>query len=90
MQRGLTMNWLEKASQFSHPADVPQDFAMAVYKIMHSQAGYEEWELIDRYLGEQKPIFDWIQNVLTSNNMEPSQVAEELQWWKQQISRPYN
>ena len=71
-----------------HESGVPRDFATAVYKIMHNQAGYEEWEHIDQYFGEQKPIFDWIRSVLQSNKVVD--IEDEMNWWKQQISRPHN
>ena len=85
------MNWLEhitKQSQFVHEGNIPKDFAMAVYKILHNQADFPEWELIDKFRAENQPVLEWISSILKSNGIQSPELEQELHWWQQQISQP--
>lgn len=73
-------------SQFTQPSNVPNDFAMAVYKIMHNQAGADEWELIDTYASKDSFVLDWIRGILQSNKIEED-IESEMLWWRGQIYR---
>ena len=74
--------WLEA---FQHPADIPVDFAMSVYNILHNKATYKEWETLDKYLAQQKPVYDWISMILITNGVEDTD--KEIAWFKKQLAK---
>ena len=63
------------------PADIPNDIAMAIYKVLHNQAGYEEWELFDK-TGHKK-VLDYVRRILLTNG---NLTDEELEWWQTQLA----
>jgi hypothetical protein len=76
------------AASFRHRPEIPVDFALAIYRIMHNQAGPDEWELIDRLMAQKQPVFDWIRSILEDNGVPD--IEAEMQWWANQITYPSN
>jgi len=70
---------------FVHRSEIPKDFAMAVYRVMHNQATFNDWETFDAHAKNALP---WIQSILEDNGVE--NIEEEMNWWKSQLSYPYN
>ena len=75
------------SASFIYRSEIPQDFAIAVYKVMHNQAEADEWELIDKY-NVDNSILKWIKSILEDNGIE--NINQELEWWGRQISYPSN
>jgi hypothetical protein len=73
---------------FQHPSNIPADFAMSVYKILHNQASYPEWETLDKFSAQHAPIYDWIDSVLKANGM--TNTDEEIAWFKRQLAKGMN
>ena len=71
---------------FIHDADIPKDFAIAVWEVLHNKAVYETWEIIDSY--SDQPRLDWVSRIFCSNGSEWNEQEEE--WWKQQLKETHN
>ena len=75
---------------FIHRGNVPIQFALAVYRIMHNQAGFQEWELIDNYIASKgtNEVGEWIKSILIDNKTE--NIEAELAWWMQELGKRTN
>ena len=74
---------------YIYAGHIPKDFAMAVHAIAHNQATFEQWELIDKYLTNKQPVFQWIESILKDNGTKPQLLKREMEWWKRQITTPH-
>lgn len=74
----------QKSEMFVHDGDIDQNFAMAVYSIMHNKASATDWELIDSVPAET--AMQRIRSILSDNGMEGEELEREMGWWRTQIS----
>jgi hypothetical protein len=75
---------LEEA--FVQKPDIPKEFAMSVYKIMHNQATYHDWENMDRFPIDKS--MEWIKSILIDNGVPPQELKGELDWWSKNLHKP--
>lgn len=71
----------KKASSFFVvPPNVPHEFAMAVYRVMHNQATADDWGLLD----VQPNALETVRLVLQANQVE--NIEAEMAWWSRHLS----
>jgi hypothetical protein len=73
----------QKAEAFVHDGGMDNNFAMAVYSIMHNKASAADWDLIDSV-----PVDDAMQKIrriLSDNGIEGRDLDAEMEWWRTQI-----
>jgi hypothetical protein len=77
--------WLIREN-FQHPANIPTDFALAVYHVMHNMADADDWDIIDSSVATKglKNTLEDIKQILIANHTP--NIATELQWWKNEIT----
>jgi len=68
---------------FIHKAEIPKEFGMAVYRVMHNQASKYDWDNLDKYPRNQ--ALDWIKSILIDNKTPENQLQKELDWWQRQL-----
>ena len=73
----------ELEESFMHDTKIPNEFAMAVYRVMHNQANKNDWDTFDKYSRNQ--ALDWIKSILISNKTPEEQIKKELDWWQRQL-----
>jgi hypothetical protein len=76
--------------QFTHPSDVPRDFALIIYKIMHNQADFKDWEEFDNHAKKQgiENTLTWIRKILEVNPVED--IEKEIKWFEKELSKGTN
>lgn len=67
---------------FTHPADIPVEFALAVHSALHNTATATDWEILDAVNSEGEAL-DWIERIYEANGQDWSEV--EQQWWQAQL-----
>lgn len=75
---------VNRMANFKHPADIPVEVAMAIYRIMHNSAAAQDWELLDRQ--DPKILIGWLRGLLTANGVQD--VERELLWWRKELYGP--
>ena len=73
----------ELEENFTHKAEIPNEFALSVYRVMHNQASKNDWDTLDKYSRNQ--ALDWIKSILITNNTPEEQIQKELDWWQRQL-----
>lgn len=73
-----------KNEAFTHSSDIPTEFAMAVYKVMHNQADLPEWNIMDKY--PRAKALGWIMSILRSNSVPENELKKEMDWWQKQLT----
>ena len=67
---------------FTHPADIPEVFALAVWHVLHNQGSADFWDVLDLTHAEGKAL-GWIERIYAAND-QPWSEAEQ-QWWQAQL-----
>lgn len=71
------------AKDFEHPDHIPVEFAMSVYRVMHNQASYNDWELFDFYIARNEDVLSWVMDVLKANKVR--NIKDERKWWAKEL-----
>lgn len=72
-------------ASFTYDSSIPHDFASATYEIVHNIASANSWHVIEKYIIEGSPVFDWLRSIFGDNSV-PSSIEEEIKWWKEQLA----
>ena len=78
----------ERCDLFSHPAaDIPVDFALAVWAICCNQAYSNQWDLVCQRSREKglDEVLGEIDRILEENGV--GRRDEERTWWENQITK---
>lgn len=82
-----------KAAQFITRSTMPQDFCMAVYRILHNiippQGPGHDWLIIDQYVEANQPVVQWFRTILEDNGGGHDGIEANVRWFEQQLS-PHN
>lgn len=71
---------------FVHPADIPTELAICVYRVMHNAADAEVWEALDGWVAREtlQTVLQHIRRILVMNGWT-GRLDAELSWWSGEL-----
>ncbi len=68
---------------FARPADIPEELAWGIYRVVHNQADADDWENFDRI--PRKQMLQFVARLLQANGMRGQELEQELRWWENEL-----